>query len=59
VLRATSDHAEVGDGPRPQLLANGDILVPITDDGRTRMVRLEPGEEEHAEWFGYIQTGRW
>jgi hypothetical protein len=40
----------------PQLLANGDILVPIRDDnGAVTALRLEPGEEEHAAWLQHLQ----
>lgn len=43
----------------PELLPNGDILVPVTQgDGSTTMVRLEPGQEEHATWLAHIQAQR-
>src|SRR4051794_36544302 len=43
----------------PELLADGAILAPITqENGQQTMVRLEPGEEEHAAWLGYIQRHR-
>lgn len=37
----------------PELLANGDILVPI--HGGSNTVTLKPGEDEHAEWLEYLQ----
>jgi hypothetical protein len=38
------------------LLENGDVLVPEKDgDG---MVRLQPGDEGHAEWLAHLQQER-
>jgi hypothetical protein len=43
----------------PELLADGALLVPVTQqDGTQTMVRLEPGEQEHAAWLGYMQRQR-
>jgi hypothetical protein len=43
----------------PELLPDGAILAPITqENGQQTMVRLEPGEEEHAAWLAYIQRQR-
>jgi hypothetical protein len=54
VLRATTRSGAI----EPELLGNGDILVPVSEDGGMKMVRLEPGEDEHAEWLGYLQRRR-
>jgi hypothetical protein len=43
----------------PELLPNGDILVPTTQgDGSTKMVRLAPGEDQHAAWLAHLQRQR-
>jgi hypothetical protein len=43
----------------PELLADGAILVPVTQgNGQQTMVRLEPGQDEHAAWLGYMQRQR-
>jgi hypothetical protein len=43
----------------PELLPNGDILVPVTNpDGSQSTVRLEPGDSEHTAWLERIQRGR-
>lgn len=45
--------------PQPELLSNGDILAPVTqDDGSKRMVRLAAGTREHATWLVQIQRER-
>jgi hypothetical protein len=46
--------------PAPELLEDGSILVPLKDDGQAsyRMVKLAPGEAEHAEWLALIQRER-
>jgi hypothetical protein len=42
--------------PDPQLLANGDILVPAkADDGHWRMVRIGLDDATYAEWLRVIQ----
>jgi hypothetical protein len=59
VLRATRGHViDHDDGPNAELLPSGDILVPVSRNGSTTMVRLHPGEEEHAQWLGYLQRRR-
>ncbi len=42
--------------PEPELLENGDILVP-SEDG-TEVVKLRPGDEGHAEWLAHLQRER-
>lgn len=42
--------------PEPQLLENGDLLVP--DEHGTGMVKLKPGDEGHAEWLAHLQRQR-
>jgi hypothetical protein len=37
------------------MLANGDVLVPMTKEGRTTMERVSVGEERHAFWVGQVQ----
>jgi hypothetical protein len=44
------------DGIQPELLGNGDILVPV--EGGSSTVRLQPGDEEHAAWLARIQRSR-
>lgn len=56
VLRSTSGNEEYGDELQPQLLANGDILVPV-EEGRNT-VRLRPGGAEHAAWLARVQRQR-
>jgi hypothetical protein len=42
--------------PDVQLLANGDILVPVKDDGGGwRITRVTPDEAEYAEWLSVVQ----
>jgi hypothetical protein len=49
----------VNDQLEPEILSDGAILAPITQaNGQQTMVRLEPGEEEHAAWLGYMQRQR-
>ena len=41
----------MGGRPDAQLLANGDILVPVKDGGAWRMSRVVPDQAEYAEWL--------
>ncbi len=46
----------VGAKPDVQLVANGDILVPVADDGVTwRMSRVTTDDPEYAEWLRFVQ----
>lgn len=51
---------EAEERPEPELLEDGSILVPLKDDGEAsyKMVKLAPGEAEHAEWLALIQRER-
>lgn len=42
--------------PEPQLLANGDIIVPATNPDGTRTTALVPvGHQHHAGWLAFVQ----
>jgi hypothetical protein len=44
---------------KPELLANGDVLVPVRDEaGQVLMERVEVGEQHHAGWVKVIQSNR-
>ena len=48
-------------GARPdvQLLANGDILVPVEDEhGQWRMSRVVLDDAEYADWLRVVQDGQ-
>jgi hypothetical protein len=45
----------VGGRPDAQLLANGDILVPLKDGGAWRISRVVPDQAEYADWLCAIQ----
>jgi hypothetical protein len=46
----------VGAKPDVQLLANGDILVPVKEDGGTwRMSRVMTDDAEYAGWLCVVQ----
>ncbi len=46
----------VGAKPDVQLLANGDILVPVKDgDGGWQMSRVAPEESDYAGWLKVVQ----
>jgi hypothetical protein len=52
--------AVAGPKPNPELLGDGGILVPVASEpgGGYTMVRVSPGEPEHAEWLASIQRSR-
>jgi len=52
---AEREEATEHGGPLPQILPNGDVLVP--DPSSPNMVRIAVGETHHAEWVAHIQRG--
>jgi hypothetical protein len=47
----------MGGRPDLQLLANGDILVPVKEDGAWRVQRVVPDDAEYASWLEAVQRG--
>jgi hypothetical protein len=46
----------VGAKPDVQLLASGDILLPVSEEsGAWRMSRITTDDVEYAEWLSYVQ----
>jgi hypothetical protein len=49
----------VNAAPEPELLTNGDILVPTRrSDGSREMVRLSPDDSEYDYWLREVQARR-
>ena len=47
----------VGAVPDLQLLADGDILVPVREAGAWRVERLQPSDTDYAGWLAESSSG--